>query len=130
VIESRVGHPRTRDGQVRESNLPLQGSIPASVRWEFSIQRVEIAWRRGDRGRKSAIRFPSHNRVPVSVPLIAASGGDAGGHLWFWKPDQANELFKLVLPNTARDMDLHPDGLRIATAHHDGKVRVSAMGAT
>jgi hypothetical protein len=27
-------------------------------------------------------------------------------------------------------LDLHPDGLRIATAHHDGKVRVSAMGAT
>jgi WD40 repeat protein len=59
--------------------------------------------------------------------LIAASGGNAGGHLWFWKPDQANELFHLALPNTARDMDLHPDGLRIATAHHDGKVRVSAM---
>jgi WD40 repeat protein len=60
--------------------------------------------------------------------LIAASGGNAGGHLWFWKPDQTNELFHLNLPNTARDMDLHPDGLRIATAHHDGKVRVSFMG--
>jgi WD40 repeat protein len=60
--------------------------------------------------------------------LIAASGGNAGGHLWFWKPEQVNELFKLTLPNTARDMDLHPDGLRIATAHHDGKVRVSFMG--
>ena len=60
--------------------------------------------------------------------LIAASGGNAGGHLWFWKPEQTNEFFKLTLPNTARDMDLHPDGLRIATAHHDGKVRVSFMG--
>jgi WD40 repeat protein len=60
--------------------------------------------------------------------LIAASGGNAGGHLWFWKPEQANELFHLNLPNTARDMDLHPDGMRIATAHHDGKVRVSFMG--
>jgi WD40 repeat protein len=59
--------------------------------------------------------------------LIASSGGNAGGYLWFWKPDQVNELFKLTLPNTARDMDLHPDGLRIATAHHDGKIRVSLM---
>jgi WD40 repeat protein len=59
--------------------------------------------------------------------LIAASGGNAGGFLWFWKPDQVNEFFKLALPNTARDMDLHPDGLRIATAHHDGKLRVSLM---
>jgi WD40 repeat protein len=60
--------------------------------------------------------------------LIAASGGNAGGRLWFWRPEQTNEFFKLNLPNTARDMDLHPDGLRIATAHHDGKVRVSLMG--
>jgi WD40 repeat protein len=59
--------------------------------------------------------------------LIAASGGNAGGFLWFWKPDQVHEFFKLALPNTARDMDLHPDGLRIATAHHDGKLRLSLM---
>jgi WD40 repeat protein len=59
--------------------------------------------------------------------LIAASGGNAGGYLWFWKPEQANEFFKFNLPNTARDMDLHPDGMRVATAHHDGKLRVSLM---
>ncbi len=60
--------------------------------------------------------------------LIAAVGGNAGGYLFFWKPEQTGEIFKLGLPNTARDMDLHPDGLRIATAHHDGRVRVSTMG--
>jgi WD40 repeat protein len=59
--------------------------------------------------------------------LIAASGGTSGGFLWFFKPDQVNEFFKLPLPNTARDMDLHPDGLRIATAHHDGKLRICLM---
>lgn len=59
--------------------------------------------------------------------VIACSGGTGGGYLWFWKPDQVNEVFKLKLPNTARDVDLHPDGLRVATAHHDGKVRVSMM---
>ncbi len=61
--------------------------------------------------------------------LIAAVGGNGGGHLFFWKPEQAGEFFKVGLPNTARDMDLHPDSLRIATAHHDGKVRVSTMTA-
>jgi WD40 repeat protein len=59
--------------------------------------------------------------------LIVASGGNAGGYLWFWKPQETHEFFKLTLPNTARDMDLHPDGLRIATAHHDGKLRISLM---
>ncbi len=59
--------------------------------------------------------------------LIAASGGSGGGFLWFLKPDQANEFFKFPLPNTARDMDLHPDGIRLATAHHDGRLRISEM---
>lgn len=61
--------------------------------------------------------------------LIAAIGGNAGGHLWFTKPDQVNEFFKLTLPNTARDMDLHPDAIRVATAHHDGNVRLCALTA-
>jgi WD40 repeat protein len=59
--------------------------------------------------------------------LIAASGGSGGGHLWFYRPDQANEFFKLKLPNTARDLDLHPDGLRVATTHFDARVRICAM---
>jgi hypothetical protein len=39
----------------------------------------------------------------------------------------ASEFFKLGLPNTARDLDLHPDGLRLATAHHDGILRITAV---
>ncbi len=61
--------------------------------------------------------------------IIAASGGTSGGFLWFTKPDQESEFFKFALPNTARDLDLHPDGTQIATAHHDGIVRISAMKA-
>jgi WD40 repeat protein len=59
--------------------------------------------------------------------IIAVSGGTSGGFLWFWKPDQVNEFFKFNLENTGRDLDLHPDGLRLATAHHDGHVRVTLM---
>jgi len=59
--------------------------------------------------------------------LVAASGGTAGGYLFFWKPDQVNEFFNFKLPNTARDLDLHPDGLRLATAHFDGQLRVCPM---
>jgi WD40 repeat protein len=59
--------------------------------------------------------------------LIAAAGGTSGGFLWFTKPDQETEFFKFTLPGTARDLDLHPDGIQIATAHHDGIVRISAM---
>lgn len=59
--------------------------------------------------------------------LIGASGGSGGGYLAFWKDKQANEFHKLKLPNTAREMDLHPDGVRIATVHHDRHVRISRM---
>ncbi|MDR3637088.1 MAG: WD40 repeat domain-containing protein [Isosphaeraceae bacterium] len=59
--------------------------------------------------------------------LVAASGGTPGGYLFFWKPDQVSEFFKFKLPNTARDLDLHPDGLRLATAHFDGQLRVCMM---
>ncbi|MGE3819698.1 MAG: WD40 repeat domain-containing protein [Isosphaeraceae bacterium] len=59
--------------------------------------------------------------------LIGASGGTSGGRLWFFKPEGPNEFHKFALPNTARDLDLHHDGLRLATAHHDGKLRVTTL---
>src|SRR5262249_52657846 len=59
--------------------------------------------------------------------LVCASGGTSGGFLWFSRPDKPNEYFKLGLPNTARDLDLHPGRNLLATAHHDGIVRVCSM---
>ena len=61
--------------------------------------------------------------------LIGASGGSGGGFLAFWNADQDEELHKLKLPNTAREMDLHPDGLQLATVHHDRHVRITRMTA-
>jgi WD40 repeat protein len=59
--------------------------------------------------------------------LIGATGGQGGGHLYFWKLDQKDEFHSLNLGNTARDLSLHPDGLQVATAHYDKNVRVSLM---
>jgi hypothetical protein len=59
--------------------------------------------------------------------VIGASGGADGGRLLFWKLDQPNETFALKLPDNARDLDLHPDGLRLATPHEDGNVRIWQM---
>ncbi|WP_152053709.1 WD40 repeat domain-containing protein [Tautonia marina] len=60
--------------------------------------------------------------------LAVAVGGSGGGHLLFYRPDQPDEEFhRFSLPNTARALDLHPDGLQLATAHHDGKLRLSRM---
>ncbi len=60
---------------------------------------------------------------------IGAAGGGGGGFLLFWKDQEQNEFHQLKLPNTARDLDLHPDGLHLATAHHDRVLRISKMAA-
>ncbi len=59
--------------------------------------------------------------------LIAATGGPGGGHLFFWRPGEKDEFQSVNLGNVARDLDLHGDGLRIVTAHHDRKLRLSLM---
>lgn len=61
--------------------------------------------------------------------LLAVSGGSSGGFLLFWKPDADKDVHRFQLPNIARDMDLHPDGLRVATAHHDRHVRITRLAA-
>ena len=61
--------------------------------------------------------------------LMGLSGGVSGGFLLFWKPDADKDFHRFALPNLARDMDLHPDGLQVATAHYDRHVRISRLAA-
>jgi WD40 repeat protein len=62
-----------------------------------------------------------------SGTLIGCSGGTGGGFLVFWSPEQDKDFFRLQLPNTARDFDLHPDGVTLAVTHHDRQVRIYRM---
>jgi WD40 repeat protein len=59
--------------------------------------------------------------------FVVGAGGGNGGALWFWKPDAPQAFFTLGLPNNARDLDLHPDGKRLAVACADGALRVYEM---
>jgi WD40 repeat protein len=61
--------------------------------------------------------------------LMGVSGGSSGGSLLFWKPDAEKAFHRLQLPALARDMDLHPDGIRVATAHSDNQVRITRLAA-
>ena len=60
---------------------------------------------------------------------MASIGGLDGGHLLFWSPETPVEFFAFKLPDTTRDMDLHSDSLRVATAHEDKTLRVWQMAA-
>ena len=61
--------------------------------------------------------------------LMAVCGGGDGGYLLFYRPDadKAHHAFKL--PNHARDMDLHADGLQVCSAHYDNHIRISRLAA-
>jgi WD40 repeat protein len=61
--------------------------------------------------------------------LMGVSGGGTGGFLLFWRPDAEKDYHRFQLPNLARDMDLHPDGVQVATAHHDRHVRITRLAA-
>jgi WD40 repeat protein len=61
--------------------------------------------------------------------LMAICGGSSGGHLAFWKSDKNTEFHKFALPSLARDGDLHPDGLQVATAHYDRHLRITRLSA-
>lgn len=59
--------------------------------------------------------------------LLGCSGGSSGGWLLFWKSDADKDVHRFQLPNIARDMDLHPNGIDVATAHHDRHVRITRL---
>jgi WD40 repeat protein len=59
--------------------------------------------------------------------ILGVGGGSSGGALWFWRPEQPQAVFSLKLPSQGRDLDLHPDGMRLAIAHFDGAVRLFDM---
>ncbi len=61
--------------------------------------------------------------------FLAAAGGGNGGALWFWKPDAPQAFHTLALPNNARDLDLHPDGTKLAVPFFDGAARLYDLTA-
>ena len=61
--------------------------------------------------------------------VIGGAGGNDGGHVLFWKLAEANEFFDFKLPSMCRDLDLHPDHLRLATTHDDNMLRLWQMTA-
>jgi len=60
---------------------------------------------------------------------IGLAGGGGGGWLYFWKPGQVNEFFKLKLATDGRDLALAPDHQHVAVAHADKTLRLYALFA-
>ncbi len=61
--------------------------------------------------------------------ILGASGGAGGGFLLFWNSSEDKSFHKFKLKDTIRGLDIHPDGLQLATAHWDRHLRISRMTA-
>jgi WD40 repeat protein len=86
----------------------------------LGLAKTAAAYRRGAEGLSGGC---------VSSRRLAdrANGGNSGGQVLFWKPEQNKEFHRYALPNTIRDLDLHPDNIRIVTSHHDRHLRISQL---
>lgn len=93
----------------------------AVIDWASAAESVAHLSKAGTQGKAWGVVWHPENFV------VAATGGQGGGWLMFWKAGEKDEFHAFNLNNTARDLDLHPDGLLLATVHHDGRIRLSKM---
>lgn len=61
--------------------------------------------------------------------LMGVSGANSGGHLLFWRAGSDKDFHRITLPGSARDMDLHPDGLRVVTGQPGGTIHIIRLAA-
>lgn len=112
-------------GGLIEATNPLGAvNTPAVVVFDWVGGKIVRVLRpKGDlKGVISGLRYH-----PTGFLLASVHSNTGQGHLLFWKTDAPTEFFRLDLPSPSRGIDLHPDGLRIASTHHDGKLRISLM---
>jgi len=51
----------------------------------------------------------------------------SGGYLIFWKAGEDKAFHKFKMQDTARGMDLHPDGIQVAAVHWNKKVSLCRL---
>jgi len=92
---------------------------------------VEFAWQ-DNRQLVEYLSQPKLQGVAWGVALhpdnvIIGAHGGSNGNLMFWKAGESAAAHQFRLPQNARDLDLHPEGLLLAVACSDSKLQVCRM---
>ena len=111
-------------GGLHKATNPL-GNVhePLVVRFDWETQKIVKSHTANDikNGTVWSARFHPEGM------LMACCGGGSGGFLLFWGEGDEKPFHQFKMPDTAREFDLHPDGIQIATVHYDRKLRLSKL---
>ncbi len=119
--------PRIAGGGLHKATNPL-GAVHEPIALVFDAKTRKLARTLLTDGIPGGVLWGL--RYLADGTLMGACGGTSGGFLLFWKAGADKDFHRLTLPGgSARELDLHPDGLRVATAHHDGYVRITRLAA-
>ncbi len=113
--------------QVPRLRRPDRGQQPAGGRQQPGDPRFRLADGQGIellRPKENVLGLVWGLRFHPSGFLIAASGGNAGGYLWFWKPEQVERVFQA---HAAQHRARHGPAPR-RPAHRDGPSRRQGPG--
>jgi WD40 repeat protein len=124
IAVSPDGKRLTAGGLYKGSNPLGAVNEPLELLWDWDAQtllRSHIA-----EGITAGVVWRS---VFLADQTIAAVCGGNSAFLLFWKEDADKDFHRFALPVAPRDMDLHPDGIRVATAHFDNHVRITRLAA-
>jgi WD40 repeat protein len=86
---------------------------------------IVFDWKSGQP--RQTLRVKEKADGPINAARFLADGtlagcgeGQSGAALWFWKGEQSEPFHSIPGP-TGYDLDLHPDGLRLAAALYEGR---------
>lgn len=112
-------------GGLHKGTNPL-GAVNEPLILRFDWEKQEILKKHPAAGIRGVVW---RNLFHPDGYIMAGVGGSSGGHLIFWKPEEEKPFHKFKLRDTVREMDLHPDGMQVATVHWDRKVRINRLAA-
>lgn len=105
-------------GEVSNAFAGVGKPIVVLIDWESGKQLRVMEPADAFQGSVFGVKFS-----PAGDFIVAAGGGNGGG-LWFWRPSDVKSFHMVKIDQVARDLAMHPDGLRLAVPCFDMSLRI------
>jgi hypothetical protein len=105
-------------GEVSNAFAGVGKPIVVIVDWESGKQLRVLESAEAVQGSVYGLKFSR------AGDFLIGAGGGSGGALWFWNPAEVKSFHMVKIDQVARDLAVHPDGLRLAVPCFDQSLRV------